>query len=48
MNGKEGTTTFLPLDSKIGGQISHNKPRAEQFLTKELANYVHKKVETVK
>ena len=46
MNSRDGTTAFLPLDSKIGGQISHNRPRVGQFLTKEQANYVYKKVET--
>ena len=46
MNGRDGTTTFLPLDSKIGGQISYDKPKVGQFLTTEQANYVYKKVET--
>ena len=46
MNGRDGTTTFLPLDSKIGGQISHNRPRVGQFLTTEQANYIYKKVGT--
>ena len=45
MNGRDGTTTFLPLDSKIGGQVSHNKPNVGQFLTREQANYIYKKVE---
>ena len=45
MNGRVGTTAFLPLDSKIGGQISHNRPRVGQFLTREQTNYVYKKVE---
>ena len=31
MNGRDGTTTFLPLDSEIGGQINHNRPSIEQF-----------------
>ena len=47
MNGRDGTTTFLPLDSKIGGQISHDNPKVGQFLSREQANYVYKKVETV-
>ena len=46
MNGRDGTTTFLPLDSKIGGQVSHDRPKVGQFLTREQANYVYKKVET--
>ena len=31
MNGSDGTTTFLPLDSKIGGQAGHDKPNIGQF-----------------
>ena len=46
MNGRDGTTTFLPLDSKIGGQVSHDRPNVGWFLTGEQANYVYKKVET--
>ena len=46
MNGRDGTTAFLPLDSKIGGQVSHDRPKVGQFLTREQANYVYKKVET--
>ena len=46
MNGRDGTTTFLPLDSKIGGQVSHDRPNIRQFLTREQANYIYKKVET--
>ena len=41
MNGWDGTTAFLPLDSKIGGQTNHNRPSVGQFLT----SYVNKKVE---
>ena len=48
MNGRDGTTTFLPLDSKIGGQASHDRPNVGQFLSREQANYVYKKVETGK
>ena len=46
MNGRDGTTAFLPLDCKIGGQVGHNRPYVGQFLTRERANYVYKKVET--
>ena len=46
MNGRDGTTAFLPLDSKIGGHIGHVKPNMGQFLTREQANYIYKKVET--
>ena len=45
MNGRDGTTTFLPLDSKTGVQINHNRPSIGQFLTREQASYVYKKVE---
>ena len=38
MNGRDGTTAFLPLDSKIGGQDSHDRPNVGQFLTGEQAN----------
>ena len=48
MNGRDGTTAFSPLDSKIGGQISHGRPNVGQFLTRKQANYVYKKVETGK
>ena len=48
MNGRDDTTTFLLLDSKTGGQVSHDRPNAGQFLTREQANYVYKKVETGK
>ena len=46
MNGKDGTTTFLPLDSKIGEQINYNRPSIGQFLTREQASYVYKKIES--
>ena len=45
MNGRDGTTAFLPLDSKISGQINCNSPSVGQFSTREQANYVYKKVE---
>ena len=31
MNGRDGTTTFLPLDSRIGGQDRCNYPTVGQF-----------------
>ena len=46
MNGRDGTMAFLPLDSKIGGQVSCNRPNIGQFLTREQASYIYKKVET--
>ena len=47
MNGRDGTTAFLPLDSKIGGQINHDKCSVGQLLTREQASYIYKKVESV-
>ena len=46
MNGRDDTTVFLPLDSKIGGQTNCNRPSVGQFLTREQANYVYKKTES--
>ena len=40
MNGRDGTTAFLPLDSKIGGQVSCNRPNVGPFLTREQASYI--------
>ena len=47
MSGRDGTTTFLPLDSKIGGQTRGNDPHTMgQYLTREKARYIYKKTET--
>ena len=46
MNGRDGTTAFLPLDSKIGGQVNYTRSSKGQFLTKEQASYVYKKTES--
>ena len=46
MNGKNGTATFLPLDSKISGQGRNDRPNVGQFLTREQTNYIYKKIET--
>ena len=46
MNGRNGTTTFLPLDSRMGGQGRDNHPTVEQFLTREQTRYIYKKVKT--
>ena len=46
MNGRDGTTTFLALDSRIGGQGRYNHPTVGQFLTREQTRYVYKKIET--
>ena len=46
MNGRDGTITFLPLDSRIGGQDRNNHPTVGQFLTREQTRYIYRKVET--
>ena len=46
MNDRDGTNASLPLDSRIDGQVSHDRPNVGQFLTREQANYIYKKVET--
>ena len=46
MNGRNGTTAFLPLDSRIGGQVRDNHPTVGQFLTREQERYIYRKVET--
>ena len=43
MNDRDGTTAVLPLDSKIGGQVGHDRPKVGQFLTREQANYIYTK-----
>ena len=46
MNGRDGTTAFLPLDYKIGGQGRDDSPTVGQFLTREQTRYICRKVET--
>ena len=46
MNGRDGTTTFLPLDSKIGGQGRDDRLTKGQLLTREQTRYIYRKVET--
>ena len=48
MNGRDDTTTFLPLDSRIGGQNMDSCPTVGQYLTGDQTNYIYKKVETGK
>ena len=45
MNGQDGTTIFLPLDSRIGGQTG-DSPTVVQYLTRDQTRYIYKKVET--
>ena len=44
MNGRNDTTIFLPLDSRIGGQ-NKESPTVGQYLTRDQTKYVYKKVE---
>ena len=46
MNGRDDTTTFLPLDFSIGGQSRDSCPTVGQYLTRDQAKYVYKRVET--
>ena len=48
MNGRNGTTAFLPLDSRTGGQGRDDSPTVGQFLTREQTRYIYRKVETGK
>ena len=45
MNSKDDTTTFLPLDSRVGGQ-TRDSPTVGQCLTRDQTRYIYKKVET--
>ena len=40
MNSRNGTTTFVPLDSRIGGQGRDDSPAVGQFLTRD-GNKIH-------
>ena len=46
MNGRDGTTTFLPLEFRIGGQGRCIHPSIGQFLTREQTRFIYKKIET--
>ena len=45
MNDRDDATTFLPLDSRMGGQSRDSHPTLGQYLTKAQTKYVYKKVE---
>ena len=45
MNGRDDATTFLPLDSRIGGQNRDSHPTIGQYLTRDQTKYVYKKGE---
>ena len=40
MNGRDDTTTFLPLDSRIGGQ-TRDSPTVGQYLTRDQTRYIY-------
>ena len=46
MNGRDDTTTFFPLDFRIGGQSRDSCPTVGQYLTRDQTRYVYKNVET--
>ena len=46
MNGRDSTTAFFPLNTKIGGQVNNNRPSVGQFLTREQTKYIYKKTES--
>ena len=46
MNGRDDATTFLPFDSRIGGQSRDSHPTIRQYLTRDQTKYVYRKVET--
>ena len=45
MKGKDGTTSFLPIESKTGGKVSYIKIERPCACLEKQANYVYKKVE---
>ena len=45
MNGRDDTTIFLPLDSRIDGQ-NKKSLTVGQYLTRDQTRYIYKKVET--
>ena len=47
MNSTDGTTAFLPLNTKIDGQVNNNRPSVGQFLTREQTKHIYKKTESV-
>ena len=46
MNGRNGPTTFLSLNNKIGGQVNNNRPSVGQILIREQTRYIYKKTES--
>ena len=46
MNSRDDAATFLPLDSRIGGQSRDSHPTVRQYLTRDQARHIYRKVET--
>ena len=46
MNGRDDAATFLPLDSRIGGQSTDSHPTVGQYLTRDQSRHMYNKVET--
>ena len=46
INGRNEAATFLALDSRIGGHDMCSHPTVGQYLTKDQARHIYKKVET--
>ena len=46
MNGRDDAAAFLPVDFRIGGQSRDSHLTVGQYLTKEQARHIYKKVET--
>ena len=46
MNGRDDTTTFLPLDFRIGRQSGDSCHTVGQYLTRDQTRYIYKQVET--
>ena len=46
IEGKNGPTTFLPLNTNIGGQSKPNKNKEMRHLTEDQAKHIYKKVES--
>ena len=45
VKGKDGTTSFLPIDDKTGRKVSYIQNKDTLCLTENQASYVYKKVQ---
>ena len=46
MKDRTDPNAFLPLIPKIGGHVSNNRPKDNQYLTEEQARHVYKNTES--